>query len=66
MPYGSGCEPSRLCPQRMMARVLERTGDLPSLAEVGGLARKRELYRRTVMVRFAFRPRKGGSAASTG
>ncbi len=36
MPFGISCEPSRLCPQRLMARVVLRIGVLHRLAEAEG------------------------------
>jgi hypothetical protein len=30
--YEISCEPSRLCPQRLMTRVVAQTGVLPTLA----------------------------------
>ncbi len=36
MSFGISCEPSRLCPPRLMAIVVARIGVLHSLAEVSG------------------------------
>jgi hypothetical protein len=41
MPFEISCELSRLCPQRLMARVLAYlTGVLPSLAKAEGRREK--------------------------
>ncbi len=44
VPNGISCELSQLCPQRLMARVMERTGILPSLSGTESGWRRRDLF----------------------